>query len=127
MAAPPSRGFHAQHPNIRFNVNGEGDVPRRMGAADLLIDHDPHGRASDGEVLYHEIFLSIGSPETARRISDLYYGKADDDIARYLPVGKPGRPDRIWRHLKCGSLEGFPLLHVKLRTDAPAPHLAGLA
>src|SRR6056297_2023213 len=43
---PRLERFRADHPNIRFNVNGEGDVPMRLGAADLFIDRDPDGRAS---------------------------------------------------------------------------------
>jgi LysR family glycine cleavage system transcriptional activator len=111
--------FRADHPNIRFNVNGEGDVPMRLGAADLVIDRDPDGRASKGAPIYTEVFLPVGSLENTVRISDPYSFKADDGAARYLPVGTLSDKGRVWRHSQRGSLEGFPLLHVKPRSDAP--------
>ncbi len=116
---PRLRQFQAQHPNIQFNVNGEGDVPMRLGAADVVIDRDPTGRAADGEVLYSEVFLPVGSVETARRISEPYLTKAEDGTPKYLPVGQLSDQDQMWRHSQRGSLEGFPLLHIKPRPDAP--------
>jgi LysR family glycine cleavage system transcriptional activator len=116
---PRLKRFRADHPNIRFNVNGEGDVPMRLGAADLIIDRDPDGRASAGEPIYTEVFLPVGSPENAARISDPYSIKADDGTPRYLPVGTLSDKERVWRHSQQGSLEGFPLLHIKPRADAP--------
>lgn len=116
---PRLERFRVEHPNIRFNVNGEGDVPMRLGAADLIIDRDPDGRASAGEPIYTEVFLPVGSPENAARISDPYSIKADDATPRYLPVGTLSDKERIWRHSQQGSLEGFPLLHIKPRADAP--------
>ena len=116
---PRLQRFRADHPNIRFNVNGEGDIPMRLGAADLFIDRDPDGRASTGEPIYTEIFLPVGSPENAARISDPFSMKADDGMPRYLPVGTLSNKERLWRHSQQGSLEGFPLLHIKPRSDAP--------
>lgn len=111
--------FRAAHPNILFNVNGEGDVPMRLGAADIIVDRDPHGRAAGGETLYREVFLPVGSPENAVRISEPYATKADDGLARYLPVGTLADREHTWRHSEGGSLEGFPLLHIKPRPDSP--------
>lgn len=116
---PRLQRFTADHPNIRFNVNGEGDVPMRLGAADLFIDRDPDGRASAGEPIYTEIFLPVGTPENAARISDPFSMTADDGTPRYLPVGTLSDKAHLWRHSQQGSLEGFPLLHVKPRSDAP--------
>ncbi len=116
---PRLEGFREDHPNIRFNVNGEGDVPMRLGAADLIIDRDPAGRAAHGEPIYSEVFLPVGSPENAARITDPYPTTADFSTPRYLPVGTFSDEDRIWRHSQQGSLEGFPLLHIKSRSDAP--------
>ncbi len=117
--APRLLRFQAEHPNIRFNVNGEGDVPMRLGAADLIIDRDPNGRASAGEPIYSEVFLPVGSPENTARILDPYSTKADDKTPRYLPLGTLSDEERVWRHSQQGSLEGFPLLHIKPRPDAP--------
>lgn len=111
--------FRESYPHIFFNVNGEGDVPMRLGAADLVIDRDPAGRAASGDILYYEHFLPVGSPETAGRISDPYLMETDDERPRYLPVGTLGDGDRVWRHSREGSLEGFPLLHITPRHDAP--------
>ncbi|MFV0472747.1 MAG: hypothetical protein ACK5MQ_00670 [Pikeienuella sp.] len=111
--------FREKHPNVRFNVNGEGDVPIRLGAPDMTIDRNPNGRAADGEALYHEIFLPVGSPETASRVSNPYLTKAENATPRYLPVGTLSDSERMWRHSQGGSLEGFPLLHIKPRHDAP--------
>ncbi|MCC5980054.1 MAG: LysR family transcriptional regulator [Salinarimonas sp.] len=111
--------FRENHPNILFNVNGEGDVPMRLGAPDIVVDRDPEGRAANGTPLYNEIFLPVGSPENAARISDPNVTKADDGRPRYLPVGTLGDQQRMWRHSEKDSLEGFPLLHIKPRADAP--------
>lgn len=116
---PRLKQFQQDHPNIHFNVNGEGDVPIRLGAADVVIDRDPTGRASDGEVLYNEVFLPIGSPETAGRISDPFLTTKKDGTPRYLPVGTLSASHGNWRHSEVGSLEGFPLLHISPRPDAP--------
>jgi LysR family glycine cleavage system transcriptional activator len=115
---PRLNKFRGDHPNIFFNVNGEGAVPIRLGAADLVIDRNPYGRAADGEVLYHEVFLPVSSPENATRLSDPYSVKPNDGKARYLPVGTLGK-EHMWQHSEGGSLEGFPLLHIKPRHDAP--------
>lgn len=111
--------FRAAHPNVLFNVNGEGDVPMRLGAADVIVDRDPNGRAAGGQTLYREVFLPVGSPENAVRISEPYATKADEGLARYLPVGTLADREHMWRHSEGGSLEGFPLLHIKPRTESP--------
>lgn len=115
---PRLQRFKADYPNMFFNVNGEGDVPIRLGAADLMIDRDPNGRAAKGEILYHEVFLPVSSPENTIRLSDPYSVKPNDGKARYLPVGTLGK-EHMWQHSQSGSLEGFPLLHIKPRPDAP--------
>ncbi len=115
---PRLKQYCADHPNIFFNVNGEGDVPIRLGAADIVIDRDPNGWAATGEILYHEVFLPVSSPENAARLSDPDSVKPYDEMARYLPVGTLGKK-HLWQHRKGGSLEGFPLLHLKPRHDAP--------
>lgn len=116
---PRLEQFQQAHPNIHFNVNGEGDVPIRLGAADITIDRDPNGRARDGDALYHEVFLPVGSPETAGRISDPFLTTRNDGTPRYLPVGTLSSSQGNWRHSEVGSLEGFPLLHINTRPDAP--------
>lgn len=111
--------FRQAFPNILFNVNGEGDVPLRLGAADVVIDRDPDGRTAGGDILYHEVFLPVGSPENAARISNPFLTTQKDGTPRYLPVGTLDDSQRVWRHSREGSLEGFPLLHITPRHDAP--------
>ncbi|MEO1192498.1 MAG: LysR family transcriptional regulator [Pseudomonadota bacterium] len=116
---PRLANFHAEHPNILFNVNGEGEVPLRLGAADIIIDRDPKGRAAEGEVLYNEVFVPVGSPENAARIADPSAIGVSDGESQFRPLGTLGGTEGIWRHSKQGSIEGFPLLHIKGRHDAP--------
>lgn len=116
---PRLQKFRQEHPNVLFNVNGEGDVPLRIGAADIIVDRDPRGRAAKGEPLYSEIFLPVTSPENAARILEPLSIKAEDEGPRYLPLGTLGDTDRMWQHSRGGGLEGFPLLHIKPRPDAP--------
>jgi len=117
---PRLETFRAAFPNIQFNVNGQGDVPMRLGAADIFIDRDPEGRAAGGEALFHEAFLPVGSPENVGRFADPFSVKADDPAPRYLPVGTLSDSQRTWRHSEIGSLEGFPLLHVQPALSALA-------
>ena len=91
----------------------------RLGVADIIVDRDPGGRAAGGAVLYHEVFLPVGSPENAARIAEPDLTRTGGGGPRYLPVGTLGERDRMWQHSEGGSLEGFPLLHIKPRSDAP--------
>ncbi|WP_419914146.1 LysR family transcriptional regulator [Hoeflea sp.] len=116
---PRIGAFSAEHPNILFNINGEGDVPMRLGSADIFVDRDPDGPAAEGDELYRERFLPVGSPETAGRIANPFATKAADTSPQYLPVGRISDRDQTWRHSRKGSLEGFPLLHLQDRQTAP--------
>ncbi|GIL03291.1 MAG: LysR family transcriptional regulator [Alphaproteobacteria bacterium] len=108
--------FREEHPNVLFNVNGEGDVPVRLGAADIVIGRDPAGSAATGEPLFSELFAPVGTPEIVERLAD----PGSHEAPGYLPVGTM-RPDRKWR-LSQGSIEGFPLLHIKeKRAEPPVP------
>jgi LysR family glycine cleavage system transcriptional activator len=84
--------FLAEHPQIRFCINGEGDAPLRIGAIDCEIRFGA-GRNEAGEVaLFHDFVLPVSSPENTHRLSRV----------------KGGEP-----------LEGFPLLHVDFYKDDP--------
>lgn len=65
--APRLPAFRALHPNIRFNINGLGDVPMRIGAPDLRI-FDGDGA---GEVLFTERYVAVTGPDNTRRMDDL--------------------------------------------------------
>jgi LysR family glycine cleavage system transcriptional activator len=92
--------FRAEHPNVELEINGEGELPRRLGAADCEIFFGPVGGARSpddrlAELLFHDHVLPVTSPENERRVAAL---------------GGSAR------------LEGFPLLHVDFyRNDPQAP------
>jgi LysR family glycine cleavage system transcriptional activator len=89
--APRLAAFKAAHPNIMFCINGEGDVPMRVGPVDCEVSFGARREGSD--MLFADYLLPIGSPENTRRLSRL------------------ARRER---------LEGFPLLHLDLYKDDPA-------
>jgi LysR family glycine cleavage system transcriptional activator len=80
--APRLGAFRAVHPNIRFCINGAGDVPVRLGAPDLRIlrSADPRGTP-----LFQDVRVAVTGPDNLRRLGDW-----DADF----------------------ELEGLPLLHV---------------
>lgn len=63
---PRIAAFRAEHPNIRFCINGEGDVPLRLGSPDLRVTCDD----GPGEPLYRDVFLPVTGPDNTRRIAD---------------------------------------------------------
>lgn len=85
--------FRKAFPNIRFCINGEGDVPLRLGPADCELRFGPPSGAGSVDVLFRDFVLPVGSPEITSRIA------------------------RIRRR---DSLEGFPLLHLDFYKDDPA-------
>lgn len=95
--APRLVEFRIKHPNIELEINGEGERPRRMGAADCEIFFGPVGSThltdnGAGELLFHDHVLPVTSPENERRVAEL------------------GGATR---------LEGFPLLHVDFYRNDP--------
>lgn len=64
--APRLGGFRAEHPNILFCINGEGDVPMRLGAPDCRIEYG----GTSGDPLYTDVLMPITSPDNVRRIGD---------------------------------------------------------
>ncbi|HSF63245.1 MAG TPA: LysR family transcriptional regulator [Paracoccaceae bacterium] len=79
---PRLPAFRAAHPNIRFCINGQGDVPVRLGAPDMRIlrSDDPRG-----SLLFSDVQVAVTGPDNMRRLGDW-----DQDF----------------------ELEGLPLLHV---------------
>ncbi len=71
--APRLPEFREQHPNLRFCINGAGDVPVRLGSPDLRIDCD----SRNAEILFHDILVPITGPDNTRRIAE---GDPDHDM-----------------------------------------------
>ncbi|MBC2836901.1 LysR substrate-binding domain-containing protein [Paragemmobacter straminiformis] len=82
--------FRAAHPNIRFCINGAGDVPMRLGAPDCRITYGP--ATGSGEELYRDRLLPVTGPDNLRRMADW---------DAQMP------------------LEGMPLLHLEAQRDNP--------
>lgn len=91
---PRLEAFVAEHPQIRFCINGEGDVPLRIGPVDCEISFGGAARESGVDLLFRDFVLPCSSPENKRRLSQLKL--------------KPRE-----------RLEGFPLLHVDFYKDDP--------
>ena len=79
---PRLPAFREAHPNIQYCINGEGDVPMRLGAPDMRIvqSDDPQGI-----LLFRDVHVAITGPDNLRRLGDW-----DSDF----------------------ELEGLPLLHL---------------
>lgn len=84
--------FVAEHPQVRFCINGEGEAPLRIGPVDCEIRFGVARDASE-DALFRDFVLPVSSPENTRR------------LARLKPRDR---------------LEGFPLLHVDFYKDDPA-------
>jgi LysR family transcriptional regulator, glycine cleavage system transcriptional activator len=90
---PRLHRFRAEHPNIRFNINGEGDAPMRLGRVDCEISY---GAPRDGvatDLLFRDFVAPITSPV---------------NLARTARIEVTAR------------LEGFPLVHLDFYKDDPA-------
>jgi LysR family glycine cleavage system transcriptional activator len=95
---PRLASFKAQHPHVLFCINGEGDVPLRIGQVDCEINFGPQRRTEHDDVLFQDFVLPVSSPENTRRLS------------------KIALRDR---------LQGFPLLHLDFyKEDPSAPNWA---
>lgn len=64
---PRLPAFREAHTNIRFCINGEGDVPMRLGAPDMRI-----GRSEDnrGAPLFRDVHVAVTGPDNLRRLGD---------------------------------------------------------
>ena len=84
--------YRAAHPNILFCINGEGDVPMRLGQVDCRIGYGPWTEDELTDLLFRDFVLPIGSPANCERT-----GEMDPRV----------------------RLEGFPLLHLDFYKDDP--------
>jgi LysR family glycine cleavage system transcriptional activator len=90
---PRLHRFRAEHPNILFCINGEGDAPLRLSSVDCEISFGQASVEPNYDLLFRDLIIPIGSPENVRRIS----GTVERD-----------------------RLEGFPLLHLDFYKDDPS-------
>ncbi len=58
--------FREAHPNILFCVNGEGDVPMRLGTPDCRVEYGGDG----GEALFRDVLVPVTGPDNTRRLAD---------------------------------------------------------
>jgi len=86
---PRLQAFQADNPNIRFCINGAGDVPLRLGAPDIRVEY---GQSAKGEDLYCDLLVPVSGPDNLRRLAD-------------------------WD--KSAFMEGLPLLHLQAQRDDP--------
>lgn len=63
---PRLPGFRADHPNVKFCINGSGDVPLRLGSPDLRVTNGD----APGEALFRDVWLPVTGPDNPRRIAD---------------------------------------------------------
>lgn len=86
---PRLHQFREAYPNIKFCINGSGDVPSRVGAPDIRIERGPDAK---GDILIEDYFVPVTAPENLWRV-----GLHDKDT----------------------EMEGVSLLHVQSRMDEP--------
>lgn len=91
---PRIKRFREDNPNTLFCINGEGDVPVRLGQADCEIRFGTDQGNAENDFLFRDYLLPVSSPENT---------------------------DRIFKQPGTETLEGFPLLHLDCYTfDAGA-------
>lgn len=82
--------YRSMHPNTKFCINGEGDVPMRLGPADCEIRFRTVNEADDPGMLFPDFLVPVTSPVNFERVK---------------AAGK--------------RLELFPLIHLDFYKDDP--------
>ena len=119
---PRLLGFRTAHPNIRFCINGAGDVPLRIGAADLTIEYG----GDSGAALFRDVFLPISGPDNPRRIADWDAVNQMEGMPllhlkrNYENEGYPGWVEWFGKfgHRKTGADRGARYQHARLALEA---------
>lgn len=119
---PRMAGFRQDHPNIRFCINGAGDVPVRLGSPDLriVLGEEP------GEPLFRDIIVPVTGPDNTRRMFDwdpglqmegmpLLHLKSNRESRDY-----PGWVDwfKAFGHRKTGQDRGVHYANARLAIEA---------
>jgi len=101
--APRLDAFRTAHPNIRFSINGEGDAPMRIGAADVEVVFRASNDAPDTDKLFRDYLVPICTPDNALRMQPTIGGNALEGLPLlHLDFYKndPEAPDwPLWSHL----------------------------
>ena len=66
---PRLAAFKAMHPNMKFCVNGEGDVPMRLGPADCEIRFRAQENEPGSDLLFRDYLLPVTSQVNHERIA----------------------------------------------------------
>jgi len=90
---PRLERFRAEHPNIRFNINGEGEAPLRLGRIDCEISYGGPREGVKADLLFRDFVAPVTSPVNLTRTAG-------------IPLKR--------------RLEGFPLVHLDFYKDDPA-------
>jgi len=64
--APRLPEFRAKYPNILFCINGDGDVPLRIGSPDLQV----FCSTAPGKALFRDVIVTVTGPDNSRRLAD---------------------------------------------------------
>lgn len=120
---PRLPGFRAKHPQILFCINGEGDVPVRLGAPDIRVEYATDG---PGEDLYVDRLLPVTGPDNLRRLGDW----DAQEVLEGMPLlhlqqqrdsdDHPGWPDWIARFgdRRAGADRGVHYRHARIALEA---------
>jgi LysR family glycine cleavage system transcriptional activator len=120
--APRLPAFREQHPNVRFCVNGIGDVPLRVGSPDLRIVY------GDGpeEPLYTDLLVPLSGPDNLRRIVGKEAGAQLEGLSLlHLKSQREGSDHPGWvewceafGHRQSGLDRGVRYQHARLALEA---------
>jgi len=118
--APRLQQFRAAHPNVKFCINGVGDVPSRIGSPDVRIES---GANAKGNVLFDDHYVPVASPEILWRVG-LYDKNYEMEGVSLLHVpDRASQPDwAYWSETfgkrKHGLTRGQQYLNTSLALDA---------
>lgn len=119
---PRLPAFRAAHPNVRFCINGTGDVPLRLGAPDLRIVYG----CGEGEALFTDVLLPVSGPDNLRRIDGKPLAAQMEGLpllhlkAQLEEAGHPGWVAWFERfgHRESGQDRGIRYQHARLALEA---------
>ena len=120
---PRLPAFREAHPNILYCLNGEGDIPLRLGAPDLKVQRSPD---PDGVSLFRDVYVPLCGPGNIHRVGDWDKAMELEGMPLVHVEGQPADEDAVgWRHwinrygLRREGIErGVHYRHMRLALDA---------